>query len=164
MQIDPVTCFRLFRYLRETTNNHGRRVEAVRHWGLGDVASSDSWCDFMAVGFVLDIVFAGESPFPRQEDINGSTDAAMKYGQSQGWEVPLAEAKPGDLIFSVHPPGDPEAGKAHHVAMLEVPETFQAIAGNTSADGLSSNGDRVAEHAVSRANKVAIQYPRGDTP
>jgi hypothetical protein len=161
MQVDPVIAFKFFRYLRETANNHGRRVEAVRHWGLGDVASSDSWCDFMAVGFILDFVFAGESPFPRTEEINGSTDAAMKYGQAQGWEVPLDRAMRGDLIFSIHPPDAPEPGKAHHVAMLEDPDTFQVIAGNTSEDGISSNGDRVAEHVVSKANKVAIQYPRG---
>ncbi len=162
MQLDPVIAFKFFRYLRETTNNHGRRVEAVRHWGLGSVTSADSWCDFMAVGFVLDFVFAGESPFPRTEEINGSTDAAMKYGQAQGWEVPLDEASAGDLIFSVHPTSDPEPGKAHHVAMLEDPQTFQTIAGNTSEDGVSSNGDRVAEHVVSKANKVAIHYPRGE--
>jgi hypothetical protein len=66
------------------------------------------------------------------------------------------------LIFSVHPPGDPNEGEAHHVAMLETLVPFDVIAGNTSEDGLSSNGDRVAEHEVSTANKVAIHYPRGD--
>jgi hypothetical protein len=132
-------------------------VEAVRHWGLGNVTSSDSWCGFMAIGFVLDIVFAGESPFPRQEDINGSTQAALAYARAQGWIVPLSEAVPGDLIFSVHDDGTP-----HHVAMIE--ETAPAlttIAGNTSADGLSSNGDRVAEHIVSSTSKVCVHYPRG---
>jgi hypothetical protein len=59
-------------------------------------------------------------------------------------------------VFSVLPDGTP-----HHVAILATIDPFATVAGNTSEDGVSANGDRVAEHPVSRQGKVFVHYPRG---
>lgn len=164
MTHDPVETARMFLYVREAQSlgqNRGLRAESIEHWSGG--AFGDSWCDFFAIGFVLDICFQGDGPFPRQQDIDGSTVAALAYAKAHGWVVDSPE--PGDLVFSVHPDGTP-----HHIAIYTgqtlpdattVPDDqIVTIAGNTSEDGTSSNGDRVAEHAVPRAGKVFVRYPR----
>jgi hypothetical protein len=52
-----------------------------------------------------------------------------------------------------------DADHAHHIGFVSFPGV--GIAGNTSADGSSSNGDRVAEHAISAGPHVKyIKYPR----
>lgn len=153
MIYDPVATARMFRYLREAGANRGLRVEAVQHWSGGE--PGEPWCDDFAVGFILDICFQGQSPFPRQRDIDGSTVAALAYARARNWVMPIDQAVPGDLVFSVRADGTP-----HHVAFLETLSPFQTIAGNTSEDGTSDNGDRVAEHVVSTTNKVIVQYPR----
>jgi cell wall-associated NlpC family hydrolase len=159
--LDPVTVARQFKYVREAGANRGLRVEAVQHWSGGE--PGESWCDDFAIGWVLDICFQGDSPFPRERDIDGSTVAALAYARAQGWIVDAPA--PGDLVFSVHPDGTP-----HHVALYTgqvapdgstVPDDqLVTIAGNTDDTGTSSNGDRVAEHPVSRAGKVFVHYPR----
>lgn len=154
---DPIAVARMFSYLREAQSlgqNRGARVDGLITWALGDLGQS--WCDYYAVGFVLDICFQGESPFPRSQEINGNADAALDHARAQGWIVDEADAVPGDLVFSV----DPVTGKAHHVALLVTLAPFVTIGGNTSEDGKSSNGDRVAEHDVNPANKVFVHYPR----
>jgi hypothetical protein len=150
---DPVTVARQFRYLREAGPNRGLRVEAVQHWSAG--VPGESWCDDFAIGFVLDICFQGDSPFPRQRDIDGSTVAALAYARAHGWIVPYADSVPGDLVFSVRADGTP-----HHIGIETVHAPLTTIAGNTSEDGVSSNGDRVGEHVVSQDGKVFVHYPR----
>jgi hypothetical protein len=154
MIYDPVATAKMFRYVREASQNRGLRVEAIQHWSGGE--PGEPWCDDFAVGMILDICFQGASPFPRQRDIDGSTVAALAYARAHGWVVPLEQAIPGDLVFSINP----TTGLPHHVAILETLNPFQTIAGNTSEDGTSDNGDRVAEHVVSTSNKVIVQYPR----
>jgi hypothetical protein len=154
MQYDPVAVAKMFRYVREAGQNRGLRVEAIQHWSGGE--PGEPWCDDFAVGMILDICFQGASPFPRQRDIDGSTVAALAYAKAQGWVVPIDQAAPGDLVFSVRGDGTP-----HHVGILETVSPFQTIAGNTSEDGTSDNGDRVAEHVVSTDGKVIVHYPRG---
>lgn len=153
MIYDPVAIARQFLYVREAGPNRGLRVEAIQHWACGQFG--DSWCDEFGVGFVLDICFQGDSPFPRQTDINASTASALAYSREQGWttDTPVV----GDLVFSVLGDGTP-----HHVAILATIDPFATVAGNTSEDGISSNGDRVAEHPVSRQGKVFVHYPRGE--
>ncbi len=71
---DPVDVARQFLYVREAQaqgQNRGLRVEGIQHWAMGTFG--DSWCDEFAVGFVLDICFQGDSPFPRQSDVEDST-------------------------------------------------------------------------------------------
>lgn len=162
IQYDPVVVARQFLYVREAQTlgqNKGARVEAIQRWGLGQ--PGQSWCGYFAIGFVLDICFQGDGPFPRTQEINGATDASLAYARKQGWVVSFERAEPGDLVYSVSPV-DPS--NAHHVAILVSKEPFETIAGNTDDDGKSSNGDRVAEHGVSVANKVFVQYPRTPTP
>jgi hypothetical protein len=153
MMYDPVATARMLIYLREAGANRGLRIEAVQHWSGGE--AGESWCDDFAIGFILDICFQGESPFPRQRDIDGSTVAALAYARAQEWVVSYEDSVPGDLVFSVHPDGTP-----HHVAIETIHSPLTTIAGNTSADGVSSNGDRVGEHVVDPAGKVFVHYPR----
>jgi hypothetical protein len=152
MLYEPVSTARMFLYLREVAANHGLRIEGVQHWGCGQFG--DSWCGLFAIGFILDICFQGNSPFPRTTDINASTVAALAYARAQGWVTDTPAV--GDLVFSVLEDGTP-----HHVAICSSLEPFETIAGNTSEDGVSANGDRVAEHPVSRQGKVFVHYPRG---
>lgn len=158
MRYDAVAVARMFLYLREAQTigqNRGARVDAVITWALGSIGQS--WCGYFAIGLVLDICFQGDGPFPRSQEINGATDASLAYAREQGWVVDLDDALPGDLVYSVSPT-DPD--NAHHIAILTVKTPFTTIGGNTSEDGKSSNGDRVAEHTVSTANKVIVRYPR----
>jgi hypothetical protein len=156
IKYDVVEIARQFSYVRESQEqNRGLRVEAIQHWSGGE--AGESWCDNFAIGLVLDICFQGDSPFPRQRDIDGSTVAALAYAKQQGWVTDTPS--PGDLAFSVHPDGTP-----HHVAIYVGPgdddDHVVTIAGNTDATGTSSNGDRVGEHAVAKADKVFVAYPR----
>lgn len=57
-----------------------------------------------------------------------------------------------DLVFSVN-----EEGIPHHVGVVSSIDPLKSIAGNTSEDGTSSNGDRVAEHEISPTNKVFVR-------
>lgn len=166
---DPVLVMRMHLHLREAGGqNMGARVNGVQLWGLGE--KGQSWCCYLAIGKALDIAFQGQSPFPRTQEINGSTGSALAYAKEQNWVCSIDELEPGDLVFSVHPDGTP-----HHIAMytggLEVatssydgvaagPDEIVVIAGNTSEDGISSNGDRVAERPVPKAGKVGVKYPR----
>ncbi len=43
---------------------------------------------------------------------------------------------------------DPATGRAHHVGIVTVLDPLTSIAGNTSEDGLSSEGTGVFEHAL----------------
>lgn len=147
---EPVAIARQFRYVREAGANHGARVEAIQHWALGTFG--DSWCDEFGVGFILDICYQGASPFPRTTDINASTISALAYAKSKGWVTTTPAVN--DLVFSVHPDGAP-----HHVAIVSAVSPLASIAGNTSSDGVSSNGDGVYEHAISAADKVFVHLP-----
>lgn len=158
MVLDPVAKARELDYVRESAGqNMGRRVNGVQTWRGGTSAVGKSWCCYFVM-MVLDICFHGENPFGDDGEVMGSTHAALAFARDKKWVVdwPLV----GDLIFSVHPPGHPEAGQPHHVAICTGARPLTAIAGNTSADGKSSNGDRVAEHEISADNKVFVSYPR----
>lgn len=145
---DPVAVARQFGFVREAQTigqNRGLRVEAIQHWASG--AQGDSWCAEFAT-MVLDIAYQGNAPIPRLqacEDIHEL--AAEKHWVS-------ASASIGDLVLSI----DPANGKAHHVALITSTDPLTAIAGNTSADGVSSNGDGVYEHAISGTNKIFVHY------
>jgi hypothetical protein len=155
MIYDPVAIARQFLFVREAQDigqNRGARVEAIQHWALGTFG--DSWCDEFSVGMVLDICFQGNSPFPRKTETNASVQQTLDFARAQEWIT--TTPVPGDLVVSV----DPTTGHGHHIAIVTVVTPLTSIAGNTSEDGSSSNGDRVAEHKISSANKVFIHYPR----
>jgi hypothetical protein len=143
---DPVAIARQFLFVREAGANRGLRVEAIQHWSTGQ--AGDSWCMEFAT-MVLDICFQGNAPIARQ----GSCEAVHALASQRGWltDTPIL----GDLVLSINL----DTGLAHHVGIVTSVDPLMSIAGNTSEDGVSSNGDRVAEHAISATNKVFVRYP-----
>ena len=142
---------RAFLYVHEAKDdNTGHRVEAIQRWGGG--TKGDPWCAYFAT-LVLDIHFQGHSPIPRL----GSCDDILTVARKNGWIVELPHV--GDLYLFVRPPND-----AYHVGLVTDVNThgFLGLSGNTSVDGLSSNGDRVAERwQTIRPNgrTLFVRYP-----
>lgn len=150
---------RLFLFVRETQNgiqNRGLRVEAIQHWSCGEFG--DSWCCEL-VTLVLDLLFQGTAPIPRQ----GSCEVVHQLALTNGW-ITTTPAE-GDLFLRIHP----DTGLAHHIGFViavNADGSVHTIAGNTSEDGTSSNGDRVAEHTLTPAagTIVYVAYPRNWHP
>lgn len=72
--------------------------------------------------------------------------------KGKGWLVDTPQKD--DIFLYVN-----DANHAHHIGFVTDPG--EGIAGNTSADGKSSNGDRVAEHGISSGSNVKyVHYPR----
>jgi hypothetical protein len=131
-------------YLREVGQNQGLRVNGIQIWAGGQ--PGDSWC-LELVWFLLDFWMEGKCPFDRMQ----SVEAFRQHAKTQGWETPVPV--PGDLVVSV------KDDHGHHIAILTSLVPFTTFAGNTSADGLSSNGDRAAEHEVSKEGKEFFRVP-----
>ena len=143
---------RLFLFVRESGDNRGLRVEAIQHWSTGQ--PGDSWCCEFAT-MVLDLLFQGAAPILRQ----GSCESVRQLATQRGWIT--TTPSPGDLFLRLHP----DTGLAHHIGFYvetNADGSIGTIAGNTSADGTSANGDRVAEHPIRPdAGSIAyIAYPR----
>lgn len=143
---------RLFAFVREDAQqNRGLRVEAIQHWSTGQFG--DSWCAEFAT-MVLDLLFQGDAPIPRGTTAQGIRDVCA----GKGWTVTQPQlVKVGDLFFYVD-----DNDHAHHVGFVTQLPTETApmmgIAGNTSADGASSNGDGVHEHNITATHFAT--YPR----
>jgi hypothetical protein len=138
-------------FIRETDGpNAGSWVNWLQRHG-GDGVEGDSWCaDFESV--IEDIAYKGKAPLPR----TGSCQTKLEYAMKKGWVV--AEPQVDDVFFYVN-----DAGHAHHIGIVTAPyPKLAGIAGNTSADGASSNGDGVWEHElnVSRAHIVFVRLPQ----
>lgn len=149
MQHDPVTVARQFAFVREAQQlgqNKGARVEAIQRWSLG--SPGDSWCAEFAT-MTLDIAFQGDPPIPRL----ASCEAIRQLAAREGWLV--ATPSPGDLVLSLD-----ANGHAHHVGICTVADPLTTVAGNTSHDGASSNGDGVYEHQIASTGKAFVHYPR----
>lgn len=142
---DPVTIARQYLYVRELAGNRGQRVEAIQKWCGGKVG--DSWCCHFAT-MVLDIAYQGKSEIPR----TGNCDVVLGLCRDRGWMV--EEPQPNDLVFSMLGQHD-----AHHIAIVTATDPLCAIAGNTSADGTSSNGDGVYEHRINPKHKLFARIP-----
>jgi len=141
---------RSFAFVREAQThgqNRGLRVEAIQHWSSGQ--TGDSWCCEWAT-MMLDIAFNGGSPIPRLQACEDVHSLAIE----KHWMTHTPAV--GDLVLSI----DPATNRAHHVGILTSSSPLVSIAGNTSADGVSSNGDGVYEHAISLTNKAFVHYPR----
>jgi hypothetical protein len=139
---------RQFLFVREVGGpNRGVWVEIFQKY-TGN-APGDSWCASF-LSFVLGIHYQGGSNCPLSK--TASCEAMHQQAKQQGWitAVPL----PGDVVLSVD-----ATGHAHHVALVTATSPLTAIAGNTDAGGVSSNGDRVAEHGISAAGKVFVRVP-----
>lgn len=150
VKYSPTELARQLDYVREDQSsgqNHGARVNAIQRFSLG--GDGDSWCCEFAT-MLLDVAFKGASPIPRLQACEDVHLLAAK----NGWIS--ATPSVDDLVLSI----DPATGKAHHIAIVTATDPLTAIAGNTSEDGASSNGDGVHEHAISGTNKLFVHYPR----
>lgn len=141
---------RLFLFVRELDGNTGARVNAIQAWGGGP--GGQPWCAYFAT-MVLDLAFGGDAPIPR----TGACDDILRLAQANGWLSDTPHV--GDLYLYLKTPDD-----AIHVGIVtDVDATgYTGISGNTSEDGLSANGDRVAERRLTlRPGKtVFVRYPR----
>jgi hypothetical protein len=147
---DLVTVARMFKFVREAQaigQNRGLWVEAIQHAAGGTTA--DSWCMEMLWCWFA-IAYQGSPPFDRMQACEDFHVLALK----RGWVVPPSAVAVGDVALTVN-----ESGHAHHVALVTEIAPLTTIAGNTSSDGVSSNGDRVAEHVVGTAGKVFVRVP-----
>lgn len=147
MKYSPTDIARQFLFLREASQNKGQRVEAVQHWSGGQ--PGDSWCaEFLTM--ILDICFQGVPPIGRLRACQDIYDLAKK--NSYLVDVPVKD----DIYIYVN-----SVDHAHHIGFITTLAPTIGIAGNTSADGTSSNGDRVAEHSIiTGTNTKYIHYPR----
>lgn len=145
--LDPIAVARQFLYVREAQSlgqNRGLRVEAIQHWSGGQ--TGDSWCTEF-VWLVLDISYGGEPPIDRTQ----SCEALRQLAGQRGWLT--STPTPGCLYLYIN-----AAGLAHHVGFVTVPDPLTGIAGNTSPDGTSPNGDGVYEHEIHAT--VFVDYTR----
>jgi hypothetical protein len=134
---DAIEVARQLLFVREAGENRGLRVEAIQHYSRGQFG--DSWCCEFAT-MVLDICYQGDAPIPRM----GACEDVHQLAIKQGWIV--TDPAPGDLFLYVT-----DAGHAHHIGFVTQATPLTGIAGNTSEDGVSSNGDGVHEHALNVA-------------
>lgn len=142
---DPVEIARQFLFVREAGANSGLRVEAMQKWCDGD--KGQSWCAYFAT-MILDLCYQGDAPVRRQ----GLCEDIHQQAIREGWLVDAPQ--PGDLFLYVT-----DGGHAHHIGIVTQIAPLTGIAGNTSEDGASSNGDRVAEHPINAAHCVFVRVP-----
>lgn len=127
---------RRFAFVREFDGpNRGAWVEFFQRFCSG--SPGESWCMYW-LSVVLDIAYHGKSPLRR----TGSCAMALAECRMKGYMV-HGDPQANDLYFYVNP-----SGHAHHVGIVTATEPLTGIAGNTSEDGLSSNGVGVFEHVV----------------
>lgn len=141
---------RRFAFVRETDGaNRGSWVNFLQRFCDG--VEGDSWCaDLESV--VEDIAYKGHPKTPR----SGSCQVKLEYCMKKEWVV--AEPQVDDLYFFVN-----ADGHAHHIGVVTAPyPKLAGIAGNTSALGISSNGDGCYEHALTlpRAHIVFVRLPQ----
>lgn len=122
-------------FVRETQGpNRGAWVEFFQRFCKGQ--PGDSWCAYL-VCFVLDVACFGKPPLIR----SGSCAVLLNDCRRLRYIVTVPQLE--DLYFFVTP-----EGHAHHVGIVTGVDPLLGIAGNTSSDGKSSNGDGVYEHAL----------------
>jgi hypothetical protein len=145
MKYSPTNIARLFSFVREASPNKGQRVEAIQKWGGGE--PGDSWCCFFAT-MVLDICFQGNSPIPRL----GACQSVYELAKKNNWLVATPQKE--DVFLYVN-----ASDHAYHIGIIT--DGANGIAGNTSEDGKSSNGNGVYEHRISSSPNVKyIRFPR----
>lgn len=145
MKYSPTDEARKFGFVREAGQNRGLMVESIIHWSGGN--PGDSWCAFFVL-YILDICFGGKNLNPIKR--SGAVQDIYNQAKENGWmtDNPVID----DLFIYVN-----DSGHAHHIGVVTVDGGTIGIAGNTSEDGTSSNGDRVAEHALT-TNRSHIKF------
>ena len=153
--MNAIDVARLFLFVREAVSqNNGQRVNSIQMWSGGKDALGTSWCMWFAT-MCLDLAFQGQSPIERQ----GGCEAVHQLAKDKGWLTDSPSV--GDLFLRLHP----DTGLAHHtgfVVTVNGDGSYGTIAGNTSSDGVSSEGDRVAEHTITpvAGTITFVAYPR----
>lgn len=140
---------RQFTYIREAQElgqNRGLRVEAIQHWSKG--TRGDSWCAEFAT-MVLDIHYRGVAPIDRMQACQDIYEMAA----AEHWIIDAPEV---DALFLYVDAND----HAHHIGFVSSITPLTGIAGNTSKDGRSSNGDGCYEHEILRPGEGKIVYVR----
>jgi hypothetical protein len=146
MKYSPTDIARQFLFVHELNQNHGLRVEAIQRWSGGQ--PGDSWCcEFTTM--VLDICFQGLSPIGRYQRVQD----VYQIAKQNHWLV--TQPVKDDLFIYVN-----SDDHAHHIGIFTDPDDWTGISGNTSANGLSSNGDRVAEHHLGNLGVKFIRFPK----
>ena len=144
----PTDEARRWRFVREVPQNKGLMVEAIQHWSGGQ--PGDSWCAYFVL-VILDICFQGKDLNPIKR--SGAVQDIYEQAKANGWmtDHPMKD----DLFIYVD-----DNNHAHHIGIFT--EGGNGIAGNTSPDGLSSNGAGVFEHQLisNPAHIKFIHYPR----
>lgn len=109
----------------------------------------DAWCAAF-VSFVLDVAYDGRAPLKPTE----STQHMLDEATTKAFRVSFPRID--DLYFFVYADGGP-----HHVGIVTDIAPLSGIAGNTSEDGLSSNGVGVFEHAIPAGPRtVFVRLPQ----
>src|SRR5574337_1302119 len=149
MFLSPTLKARDYDFIREAKiQNTGQRVESIQVYCGGK--KGDSWCAYFTT-MILDICFKGKSPIPRE----GSVQVIYELALKNAWMTtdPVVD----DLFIYIN-----SSGRAHHIGIVTKDGGSIGIAGNTSPDGKSSNGDGVYEHSlVMDLQRVKyIHYPR----
>lgn len=131
---------RSFLYVRETAPNEGPEVDGWLH-RLG-LPPGKSWCAAFASCMVRD-VDPGNA-------LKQSASSLHLLSNNPGLKIEsLDDLQPGDIVVWDHGEGTGHTAIATQTTKVTGKLMyFSAIAGNTSADGKSANGDRVAEHDV----------------
>lgn len=131
---------RRFDFVRETKGaNRGLWVSLFQRF-TGNTGG-DSWCcSFLC--YCLDIVFEGKSPYTK----SGACQDIYVQARRKGHLVTTPAVD--DIFFYVN-----DDDHAHHIGVVTGVSPLAGIAGNTSEDGISSNGDGVHEHALNVAPK-----------
>ncbi len=140
------TVARRFLFVREVGPNAGHWVDFFLRFTGND--EGESWCASF-VSRCDDIATKGKMRVLK----TASTLAMLNDAKQKGWIV--TDPTVDDLAFSVHP----DTGLPHHVAIVTGLDPLTAIAGNTSSDGTSSNGDGCYEHPISPDSKVFVRLP-----
>jgi hypothetical protein len=148
--VSVVPIARLFKIVREDQShgqNHGSRVNGIQRWSGGQ--DGDSYCCEFAT-MVLDLAYQANAPIPRC----GACQDVYALAKAKGWIVTVPVD--GDLFVFVNT----ATGKAHHIGIVSDASASppDGIAGNTSADGKSSNGDGVHEHGIVPPAGSHVEY------
>jgi hypothetical protein len=99
----------------------------------------ESWCCSF-VCFCLDALTKGHSPFKK----SGACQDIYEQAKARGLVIDTPEV--GCLYVFVN-----DDDHAHHIGVVTSVSPLRGIAGNTSEDGTSSNGDGVYEHSLNVA-------------
>lgn len=149
MKYSPTEIARQYLPLREAAiQNTGQRVEAIQKWGGG--SKGQSWCCYFAT-MILDICFEFNAPIPRL----GACQDVYNMAKQKEWLT--TNPVVNDIFLYVN-----DADHAHHIGIVTQDGGGIGIAGNTSEDGKSSNGNGVYEHALitNRDHIKFVSYPR----